>query len=91
MPHRIQDFSSLPLRRTLGVVALVAGCLVGGTASAIPISLTTPAGLNPGDTFRFVFVTTGTIDAISSDIEVYNRFVNTQAAGATYGGSTVSW
>jgi hypothetical protein len=85
------NLAALPLRRMLGVIALVAGCLVAASASATPLSLATPAGLNPGDQFRFVFVTVGTITATSSDIEVYNSFVNTQAAGATYGGSTVSW
>lgn len=41
------NVAALPLRRMLGVIALVAGCLVGGSASATTISLTTPAGLNP--------------------------------------------
>jgi hypothetical protein len=91
MSFRVPRFAAMALRRTSVVIAMLAGCLVAASASATPISLATPAGLNPGDQFRFVFVTLGTITAESSDIEVYNSFVNTQAASATYGGSTVSW
>ena len=47
-------------------------------ACAAPI--TVPAGLNPGDVYRLVFVTSGTIDATSSDITTYNDFVNAQAS-----------
>ena len=36
------------------------------------IALSTPAGLSPGDTFRFVFVTDGITCATSSDIANYN-------------------
>lgn len=79
------------IRRLAATAAIAWSCLVAGAASATPISLATPGGLNPGDQFRFVFVTLGTIDATSNDIGVYNDFVNVQAAGATYDGSTVSW
>lgn len=88
-------FSSRALAVAIAAVAYVA---VAGVASASTVVLQTPAGLNPGDHFRFVFVTdgqvygnTGTIDATSSDIATYNSFVNAQAGGATYGGSTVIW
>jgi hypothetical protein len=70
---------------------LAAGCLVGGTASATQISLSTPAGLNPGDQFRFLFLTSGTQAATSTDIADYNTFVNSRAFGATYEGSVVNW
>ncbi len=39
-----------------------------------------PAGLNPGDEYQLVFVTSGVIGATSPDIAVYNDFVNAQAA-----------
>ena len=55
------------------------------------ISLTTPAGLSPGDTFRFFYTTSSLIGATSSDISTYNAFVNTDAAGATYDGRVVLW
>jgi hypothetical protein len=59
-------------------------------AHAGPI-LTTPAGLAPGTHFRFVFVTDGTRDAMSTTIGDYDTFVNTQAGGATYNGVPISW
>lgn len=86
------------LRQITGTVALVAVTLLGSAASATPVALTTPTGLNPGDHFRFVFVTNGqfygtngAIDATSTDIATYNTFVNTEAGGATYGNAVVSW
>jgi len=91
MSLRALAFAPHWLRRTLVVVALAAGCLVGGSASATQISLSTPAGLNPGDHFRFFFLTSGTRAATSTDIGDYNTFVNSQASGATYEGNVVSW
>jgi hypothetical protein len=64
---------------------------VAGTAQATSLNLPTPAGLNPGDTFRFLFVTSTTRNATSTDIADYNSFVNTDAGGATYDGATVNW
>jgi hypothetical protein len=60
------------------------------------ISLTTPAGLNPGDRFRFGFVTSGTISTATltgpaTDITTYDSFVTAQAGGATYNGLVVDW
>lgn len=62
----------------------------GGRAEASPV-LTTPAGLSPGDHFRFVFVTDGSRDATSSNINDYNTFVTEQAGGATYNGKPIPW
>ena len=62
----------------------------GGRAEA-SIILQTPAGLNPGDQFRFVFVTDGIRDATSTNIADYDNFVNAQAGGATYDGVVVNW
>ena len=63
-------------------------CLsVMAVAEAGPI--TAPSELQAGDTFRLIFVTSGTINATSSDISVYDRFVNQQAGGATYNGSRI--
>ena len=72
-----------------GLVAL--SWLAPGVGVRADITLTTPAGLKPGDEFRFVFVTDGGMTAGSSDIADYDRFVNAQAGGATYNGATVSW
>jgi hypothetical protein len=72
-----------------GIAIVVFGSL--STAQAEPVSLATPAGLAPGAQFRFLFLTSGTLAATSTDIADYNTFVNGQASGATYEGSIVSW
>ncbi len=61
------------------------------TGSAGAVDLVTPAGLNPGDTFRFIFLTSGTTTAASSNIADYDAFVTAQAGTTTYQGSPVSW
>jgi hypothetical protein len=43
-------------------------------------AISIPAGLLPGDTFHWAFVTQGTHDATSSSIADYNDFVTQQAA-----------
>ena len=63
---------------------------VGGRAEA-GVVLQTPPGLNPGDLFRFVFVTDGIRDATSANIADYDSFVAAQAGGATYNGAVVDW
>jgi hypothetical protein len=63
---------------------------VGGQAEA-GFVLQAPAGLNPGDDFRFVFVTDGIRDATFTNIADYDAFVNTQAGRATYNGVVVDW
>jgi hypothetical protein len=63
----------------------------GGPAHAGGIVLTTPAGLSPGDQFRFVFVTDGARNATSTNIADYDSFVQAQAGGATYNGVAVNW
>jgi hypothetical protein len=57
------------------------------SAQAAPITI--PTGLNPGDTYRLVFVTSNTRNGTSSNIADYNAFVtaaaNTQAGMAALG------
>jgi hypothetical protein len=60
------------------------GCGLEGRTEA-GIILQTPAGLNPGDDFRFVFVTDGIRDANSTNIAEYDSFVNDQAGGVAIG------
>lgn len=79
------------LRRIVCVAALL--CLatgMGGRGEA-GVLLQTPAGLNPGDSFRFVFVSDGTRNATSTNIADYDGYVNAQAGGATYDGVVVNW
>jgi hypothetical protein len=52
---------------------------------AVPLAIqgaviTQPAGLNPGDTYHLVFVTSGGRDAMASDITEYDAFVQAEAA-----------
>ena len=78
-------------RRVACVAALLWWAVgVGGRAEA-SVVLQTPPGLNPGDPFRFVFVTEGLRDAISANIADYDSFVNAQAGGATYSGVLIDW
>lgn len=56
-------------------LALVLGQATGAHAAAI----TVPAGLNPGDNYRLVFVTSTTRNATSSNIADYNAFVTSAA------------
>ena len=81
-----------PHPRRFAIVAAVLwlGSGLGGRAEA-GIILQTPAGLNPGDQFRFVFVTDGIRDATSTNIADYDSFVNAEAGGATYNGVVVNW
>jgi hypothetical protein len=60
-------------RLAVPVVMLVAAA----PARALPIQ---PAGLAPGESYHWMFVTRGTIDSTSADIGVYNAFVNAEAA-----------
>jgi hypothetical protein len=75
--------------RPAALAALTWLALVAGARA--DITLSTPAGLTPGEHFRFAFVTDGTTTATSSNIVNYDNFVNTQAGGATYNGVIINW
>jgi hypothetical protein len=77
--------------RLLATVVAMTWMSWGADAVHAEITLTTPGGLAAGDSFRFVFVTDGTIQGTSPDISTYNTFVNNQAGGATYNGITITW
>lgn len=69
----------------------LAAFAVAGIAQA---GVVTPAGLNPGDQFRLVFVSSTTTNAEVRDSSVYDQFVSDLASVAglnTYGGQTVNW
>lgn len=52
-----------------------------------------PAGLNPGDQYRLIFMTSGTIVPSTTSLSVYNNFVNTQAglSGSLVSGLSTTW
>ena len=84
------------MRRPTVRLAMVAALIWFGSgwleqARAAGVVLSTPAGLTPGDQFRFVFVTDATTTALSVNITDYDSFVQSQAGGATYDGATVTW
>ena len=77
-------------RLAMVIASLWLGFGVGGGAQAGPV-LATPAGLSPGQSFRFVFVTDRTTSALSSNIADYNNFVNADAGGAMSQGIHITW
>lgn len=86
--------NSRNLLRRLSTAAAVALCLAFTAlppAQGSPVDLATPAGLNPGDKFRFAFLTPGIVSGTSGDIGFYNTFVTSQASGAKYEGAVVDW
>lgn len=78
-------------RLALAAAMLSIGFGVSCGAEAGGIALQTPAGLTPGESFRFAFITDGTTAPASTDISYYNNFVTTQAGGATYNGELIPW
>lgn len=68
--------------RPLGAVCALILVVLSPIVSA---SLVVPAGLNPGDTFHVIFVTSTTTDATSSDINTYDAFVQSAADAAGIG------
>ena len=59
---------------------LVFACLIFAPSSSVAAPITLPPGLNSGDQYRLVFVTSATTDALSSDIADYNAFVTAAAS-----------
>ncbi|MFM7909129.1 MAG: PEP-CTERM sorting domain-containing protein, partial [Microcystis sp.] len=60
--------------KQLGIFSGVAlaTLVTAGAAQAALVVL--PSGLNPGDQYRLVFVTSGTRNATTTDINDYNTF-----------------
>ena len=89
---RIQPFRVVPVQGSLmfdlskfrshRLIKKTAAAMLLSSAQAAPIIV--PTGLNPGDTYRLVFVTSTGRDGTSSNIADYNAFVtasaNSQAA-----------
>jgi hypothetical protein len=71
----------------VALVAFMLGFCGNQRAHAGGITINTPAGLTPGQTFRIAFVTDATTQATSTDINYYNSFVNADATTEAGGGS----
>jgi hypothetical protein len=75
-------------------MALVLAALIVLPVGSTFAGILTPTGLNPGDQFRIVFVTSTSSIAASSNIADYDAFVTTNAVSAgldTHGLDSVSW
>ena len=69
------------LKKSLGIVGVALATL--GTASAAQAALVVvPPDLAPGAQYRLVFVTDGTTNALSTNINDYNTFVTNQVTGS---------
>ncbi len=67
----------LSIVKNVGLLVLaVVGIASRSHAATI---ITVPLGLNPGDTYRLVFVTSASTDATSGNIDYYNAFVTAAA------------
>jgi hypothetical protein len=64
----------MSIRSLLTAVTLLVSCL---ESAAI---VTVPAGLNPGDQYRLVYVTTSITTALSTDMSYYNGVVQSDVA-----------
>ncbi|CAO5033310.1 PEP-CTERM protein-sorting domain-containing protein [Microcystis aeruginosa] len=84
--------------KQLGIVSAGVALATLGTAGAAQAALVVvPTGLAPGDQYRLVFVTAGTRDATSTNINDYNTFVTNQVTGSALAnalsgaGLTTTW
>ena len=66
----------------MGILSGVAFATLGISGIAEAFQLI-PSGLSPGNQYRLVFVTDGTIQATSTDINTYNTFVDNEAHTST--------
>lgn len=78
--------------KKLAIALVLCLGVISGSARAA-IDLSTPAGLNPGDQFRFAFVTSGGIRGWNNLLEHFDDFVNSAAttAGLQYDGQALQW
>jgi hypothetical protein len=86
------------MKLQLGILSGVFLAATLGTASAAQAALVVvPPGLAPGAQYRLVFVTAGTRDGTSDNIDDYNTFVTNQVTGSTLAnalsgaGLTITW
>lgn len=66
--------------RRIARVLVLGGLVTLGASAAAAAPITLPSGLNPGDPYHLIFVTSTLIDASSSNIADYDAFVTTLVA-----------
>ena len=86
------------MKLQLGILSAGVALATLATAGAAQAALVVvPTGLAPGDQYRLVFVTDGTRDATSTNINDYNNFVTNQVTGSALAnalsgaGLTTTW
>jgi hypothetical protein len=75
-------------------LALILALMLEASFAVRPVSaeIPVPADLSPGDTYQLVFNSSTTTNALSSDINFYNNFVQAAADAAGLGASeSVTW
>ena len=83
--------------KQLGIVSAGVALATLGTSAAQAALVVVPPGLAPGAQYRLVFMTDGTRDATSTDINDYNTFVTNQVTGSALAnalsgaGLTTTW
>ena len=85
------DSKSGTVLRNAAIACCLAVFQLQTSVASAGVIVPIPGGLNEGDHFRIIFVTSGTIDGTSSNIADYNAFVNSQAQGATFEGHLIHW
>jgi hypothetical protein len=89
-----QSWSRSRDARLISAIVLVVALGAWAAESAFAAPILTPPGLNPGDEFRIVFISSQRRDATSSDISDYDTFIADLAAAAgltSYFGVPVTW
>ena len=85
------------MKLQLGIVCAGVALATLGTSAAQAALVVVPTDLAPGDQYRLVFVTAGTRDATSTNINDYNTFVTNQVTGSALAnalsgaGLTTTW
>ena len=74
---------ALPLRYSCLSVVLLSAVLSLAAPPPVQAGFLLPSGLQPGDQFQIVFVTSDAIQGTSSDISTYNAFVTSEASPIT--------
>jgi hypothetical protein len=87
--------SSHTPRRGFGLPSLVAAvavvCSLAAGQQARAADILTPAGLNTGDTFRFIFVSTSSVSIFNTNFPSIDATLASNASGYTYNGQSISW
>ena len=78
----------MKLRNHLHAILALAGLALGASSAHAAVIgqlgvLDSSTGLNPGDQYRLIFLTSTTTTGLSSDIATYNSFVQATAAAST--------